>query len=118
MISSTNLIGIYLTIELLNFCVYILIIAKKNSVKTVEASMRYYTYSSYASAIFLLGMSLTYGLFGTVDLTVLHMLTMYQQPQINIIGSTILEGQLLYYVACLALVLPIIFKLGLVPLHF
>jgi NADH-quinone oxidoreductase subunit N len=118
LITSTNLIFIYLSLELLNFCIYLLIAAKKNSIKAIEASLRYFTYSSYASAVFLLGLSLIYGLFGTVDILQLHILTELLGNNFQITENYVIQGKFLYNLALFCLILPLTFKLGLVPLHF
>lgn len=117
-ISSSNLVFIYLALEFMNFCVYLLISAKKTSIKAIEASLRYFTYSSYASAVFLLGISLIYGLFGTVDIVQLHSLTSVVDVNFHTGGTYLIENKLLYNLALFCMVLPLMFKFGLIPQQF
>ncbi|MEM8966521.1 MAG: NADH-quinone oxidoreductase subunit N, partial [Bacteroidota bacterium] len=68
MVSTTHLLTIYLAIELVSLSSYIL--ANFNfDRKSAEASMKYVLYGSAASGLMLYGMSLLYGLTGTLLLT-------------------------------------------------
>lgn len=68
MVSTTHLLTIYLAIELVSLSSYIL--ANFNfDRKSAEASLKYVLYGSAASGLMLYGMSLLYGLTGTLLLT-------------------------------------------------
>ena len=68
MASSTNLLTIYLGIELVSMVSYVLAGFKKADRKAAEASLKYVIYGSVASGIMLFGMSYLYGLLGTADI--------------------------------------------------
>lgn len=68
MVSTTHLLTIYLAIELVSLSSYLL--ANFNfDRKSAEASLKYVLYGSAASGLMLYGMSLLYGLTGTLLLT-------------------------------------------------
>ena len=67
MVSSTNLLMIYLSIELVSISSYILI-AFGAGKKSKEAALKYLLFGAISSAIMLYGMSWIYGFSGTLDL--------------------------------------------------
>lgn len=112
LISSNNLIYCYLNLELLNFCLYLLIGAQVSSSLANEASQRYFLYSSYASALFLLGIALLYGIFGSLNLSVLEQL---------LSASLALPAPPHYMLLHLSLIFiygGLLFKLAIFPFHF
>jgi NADH-quinone oxidoreductase subunit N len=60
LISSCNLITIYLSIELQGLCFYILASFKTQSNYSTEAAIKYFIQGAVASGIFLLGSSIIY----------------------------------------------------------
>ncbi|GAB3764483.1 NADH-quinone oxidoreductase subunit N [Spirosoma pomorum] len=68
MTMSVNLLSIYLSIELVSICSYLLT-ALTTTRKASEGGMKYLLFGSISSAIMLYGMSLLYGMTGTLDLT-------------------------------------------------
>jgi len=67
MASATNLLTIYLSIELVSMVSYVLAGFRKSDRKAAEASLKYVLYGSVASGVMLFGMSYLYGLLGTAD---------------------------------------------------
>jgi NADH-quinone oxidoreductase subunit N len=67
MASATNLLTIYLSIELVSMVSYVLSGFKKGDRKAAEASLKYVIYGSVASGVMLFGMSYLYGLLGSAD---------------------------------------------------
>ncbi|WP_338871374.1 NADH-quinone oxidoreductase subunit N [Spirosoma sp. SC4-14] len=65
---SVNLLSIYLSIELVSICSYLLT-ALTTTRKASEGGIKYLLFGSVSSAIMLYGMSLLYGITGTLDLT-------------------------------------------------
>lgn len=107
LISAHNLLTIYLGLELLSLSMYALVAFQRDSIHASEAAMKYFVLGALASGMLLYGMSLLYGITGSLDIT---------QVRQNI--STLGEGQSI--VLGLGLVLVIIgmaFKLGAVPFH-
>ncbi|AQG82514.1 NADH-quinone oxidoreductase subunit N [Spirosoma montaniterrae] len=65
---SVNLLSIYLSVELVSICSYLLT-ALTASRKASEGGIKYLLFGAVSSAIMLYGMSLLYGMTGTLDLT-------------------------------------------------
>lgn len=65
---SVNLLSIYLSIELVSICSYLLT-ALTAERKASEGGLKYLLFGAVSSAIMLYGMSLLYGITGTLDLT-------------------------------------------------
>ena len=68
MSSASDLILIYISIELLSLSSYVLAGFVKNTVRSSEASLKYVIYGGVSSGIMLFGISLIYGLTGTTNL--------------------------------------------------
>ncbi len=68
MASGSNLITIYLGIELMALPIYVLVGFLKNDTRSNEGAMKYVILGGFASGLLLYGMSLIYGLTGTTDL--------------------------------------------------
>src|SRR3990167_4979672 len=65
MAASRELMTAYLSLELLSFSLYILVSYQKFDAKSNEAGLKYLLLGAFASAMFLYGMSLIYGIAGT-----------------------------------------------------
>lgn len=112
MISGQNLLTIYMGLELLSLCVYALVALDRDNPKATEAAMKYFVLGALASGMLLYGMSMIYGVTGSLDLTTIA--TGLQQTQaINpeFIHNPVLILGLVFIVAGLA------FKFGAVPFH-
>lgn len=68
MASGIHLASIYVGLELMSLSSYILAGYFKNEQKSTEAAMKYFILGSVSSAILLYGISLIYGVTGTLDL--------------------------------------------------
>jgi NADH-quinone oxidoreductase subunit N len=68
MVSGTHLISIYVGLELLSLSSYILAGYFKNEQKSTEAAMKYFVLGAVSSAILLYGITLIYGVCGTLNL--------------------------------------------------
>jgi len=68
MAMSVNMLSIYLSIELVSICSYLLT-ALTTDRKASEGGIKYLLFGAVSSAIMLYGMSLLYGMTGTLDLT-------------------------------------------------
>jgi NADH-quinone oxidoreductase subunit N len=68
MASGTDLISIFLGIELMAMPVYILSGFMRGSLKSNEAALKYFLLGSFSSAILLYGIALMYGITGTTSL--------------------------------------------------
>jgi NADH-quinone oxidoreductase subunit N len=68
MASATDLLMIYLSIEMVSLGSYVLAGFRKGDRKAAEASLKYVIYGGVASGVMLFGMSLLYGLLGGTDI--------------------------------------------------
>ena len=68
MISGSNLLTLYLGLELLALPTYALVAMKRDSEISSEAAMKYFILGALASGFLLYGMSMLYGATGSLDL--------------------------------------------------
>ncbi len=106
MVSGANLLSIYLGLELLALSQYALVAFNRDSLVATEAGLKYFVLGALASGLLLYGMSLLYGLTGTLELR--HIAA----ALVNVTSSNlILVFALVFIVAGIA------FKLGAAPFH-
>ena len=105
MISSGNMLAIYLGLELMSLAIYALVAMRRDHEQSTEAAMKYFVLGSLASGFLLYGMSMVYGATGSLDLV-----TIGSQVQSGDMAMALVFG-LVFIVAGLA------FKLGVVPFH-
>jgi NADH-quinone oxidoreductase subunit N len=67
MVSATNLLTLYVGLELNSLSAYVLAAFLKPDERSAEAGLKYFVLGALASGILLFGMSLTYGFTGTTD---------------------------------------------------
>ncbi|MBV2156837.1 NADH-quinone oxidoreductase subunit NuoN [Achromobacter denitrificans] len=106
MISSGNLISIYLGLELMSLALYALIALRRDNVVATEAAMKYFVLGALASGFLLYGMSMVYGATGHLDLAEIA----------KVIASGKAEKLALVF-GIVFLVSGLAFKLGAVPFH-
>lgn len=108
MTSFSNLIILFLGIEILSISLYVLAGGKKASYRSNEASFKYYMLGSFATTIFLFGIALVYGASATFYL-----------PEIRAYVAQF-NGQLppMLLVGLLFIVIGIAFKVAAAPFHF
>lgn len=73
-VSSYDLISMYLAIEMQSLSLYVLAAFKKNSAFSTEAGLKYFILGAFASGLLLFGISIIYGFAGTTNFEDLHML--------------------------------------------
>lgn len=108
MTSFSNLIMLFLGIEILSIPLYILAGGKKSSYRSNEASFKYFMMGSFATAFFLFGVALVYGASATFYL-----------PEIKLYIATF-NGHLppMLLVGLLFILIGIAFKVAVAPFHF
>jgi len=105
LISGHNLLTIYLGLEMMALAQYGMIAFRRNNVQAAEAAMKYFVLGAIASGMLLYGMSVLYGMSGTLNIAELS-------SSISSQGSTLpLLFGMVFVVAGTA------FKLGAVPFH-
>jgi len=106
LISSYDLLSIYLSIEFLSLIFYVLASWKKNSYFSAEAGLKYFILGSVASILFLFGSSLIYFALGTTNLGSLALLT-----------DNLTTTSPFIYLGLVFSVSALLFKLGAAPYH-
>lgn len=106
MISSGNLISIYLGLELMSLALYALIALRRDNVVATEAAMKYFVLGALASGFLLYGMSMVYGATGHLDLAEVA----------KVVAAGKAEKMALVF-GIVFLVSGLAFKLGAVPFH-
>ena len=106
MASSLSLLMIFISLETMALCIYILVGFLKDNRKSNEAAMKYFVLGAFSSAIFVYGASLVYGSTGSVQLA---KIAEAARPGAEGIELTIL-GMILLTVA-------LGFKMAAVPFH-
>lgn len=112
MISGQNMLTIYMGLELMSLCVYALVALDRDNPKATEAAMKYFVLGALASGMLLYGMSMIYGVTGSLDLTtILTRLSETHAHNPEFIQNPVLILGLVFIVSGLA------FKFGAVPFH-
>jgi len=65
MISAANMIGLYMSLELQSFSIYILAAIHRDDLKSSEAGLKYFVLGCLASGLLVYGISLVYGYTGS-----------------------------------------------------
>ncbi len=105
--SASDLILIYLSIELLSLSSYILAGFLKTVDRSSEASLKYVIYGGVASGIMLFGISILYGLTGTTNLY-----------EMNSLLQNVQVGGFTFIFAGVMVLGGIGFKVSIAPFHF
>jgi proton-translocating NADH-quinone oxidoreductase chain N len=109
LVSSGNLISMYLSIELQSFCLYIVAALNRGSEFSTEAGLKYFILGAFSSGLLLFGSSLIYGFTGTTDLEQLQQFMFFTH---NSIFSN--HG---INLAIVFICVGLFFKLSAVPFH-
>src|ERR1700733_11836423 len=106
LVSTQNLLLIFLSLELLSLSLYILTAFDKHSARSAEAALKYFVFGGISAAFLLFGASLLYGLSNSTNLA-------------NIASS--LHGPTLDPLLIVAMVMTVVglgFKVAAAPFHF
>jgi NADH-quinone oxidoreductase subunit N len=104
LISANSLLTVYLGVELLALSVYAMVAFDRDSGISAEAAMKYFVLGAIASGALLYGMSLIYGLTGTLELGEIAVRLSSPSSLGVIMGLAFI-------------VVAVAFKLGVVPFH-
>ncbi|MEQ8659680.1 MAG: NADH-quinone oxidoreductase subunit NuoN, partial [Gammaproteobacteria bacterium] len=105
LISAHSLLTVYLGLELLSLSLYAMVAMTRDSVAASEAAMKYFVLGALASGMLLYGMSMLYGVSGTLDLAALA----------GAAGDD--SRHLLFTFGLVFVLIGIAFKLGVAPFH-
>jgi len=104
LVSANSLLTVYLGVELLALSVYAMVAFDRDSGISAEAAMKYFVLGAIASGALLYGMSLIYGLTGTLDLGELAV-RLSTPTSLGVVMGVVF------------IVVAVAFKLGAVPFH-
>jgi NADH-quinone oxidoreductase subunit N len=104
LVSANSLVTVYLGVELLALSVYAMVAFDRDSGVSAESAMKYFVLGAIASGMLLYGMSLIYGLTGTLDLSQIAVRLHAPLTPGVVLGLTFI-------------VVAVAFKLGAVPFH-
>jgi NADH-ubiquinone oxidoreductase chain 2 len=109
LVSSSNLITLYLSLELQSFGVYILTSLYRHSELAISAGLKYFLLGSLASCIILLGCGLIYTFTGLTNLeSIYSMISVFDNSNNILLGFSL--GLILIFIGLL-------FKIAAAPLH-
>jgi NADH-quinone oxidoreductase subunit N len=105
MVAATNLMTLYLGLELQSLALYVIASFARDSLRSSEAGLKYFVLGSLASGLLLYGISLTYGFSGSMDFGHVMQALLSGKPSVGlIIGMVfVLSG--------------LVFKASAVPFH-
>jgi NADH-quinone oxidoreductase subunit N len=107
MFSFTNLVMLFIGIEILSIPLYVLAGSRRDDLASNEAALKYFLMGAFATGILLFGMTLVYGSTGTFDTSA--------------IGAAVQRGVAspgMLKMGILLLVVGLSFKVSAVPFHF
>ena len=104
---ASHLLFMYISIELVSICSYLLTAYVKKDRAAAEASVKYILFGAFSSAIMLYGISLIYGLTGSLDLT-----------DAGFVAQLALHPSGVQITALSLILVGLLFKLGAVPFQF
>jgi NADH-quinone oxidoreductase subunit N len=105
MTSGSNLISIYVALELMALSSYILAGYFKAEIKSTEAALKYFVLGAFSSGVLLYGLSLVYGMSGKMGLT--DLAALYAGK----------EGSPVVVLGILLVLAGLLFKIAAVPFH-
>ena len=103
LVSANSLLTVYLGVELLSLSLYALVAFDRDSGVGAEAAIKYFVLGAIASGALLYGMSMLYGLTGTLQL-----------DRIATVGAAHGAG---FVIAVAFIIVAVAFKFGAVPFH-
>ncbi|MBF0248233.1 MAG: NADH-quinone oxidoreductase subunit NuoN [Alphaproteobacteria bacterium] len=107
MVSASNLLSLYMGLELQSLSLYVLAAFQRDDVRSTESGLKYFVLGAMASAFLLYGSSLVYGFTGTTDFATIAATIKAQDHHF----PTGLAVGLVFVMAGLA------FKVSAVPFH-
>ena len=106
MVSYTNLVMLFIGVEILSVSMYVLAGSSKNDISSSESAFKYFLMGAFASGFLLFGIALMYGMSGSFDLLQIR----------SVIAKGGNESMLL--VGVIMLLIGLGFKISAAPFHF
>jgi NADH-quinone oxidoreductase subunit N len=112
LISSNDLLALYLAIELQSLCLYVLAALKRTSEYSVEAGLKYFVLGAFSSGFLLFGCALIYAYAGTTNF---EKLMLINSSGMLLESNNYVIAGLITGIAFITIAL--LFKLAAVPFH-
>lgn len=106
LISANNLMTVFIGLELMSLPLYLMVALSQEQKYAKEAAMKYFVLGSFASAIFLFGVSFIYGTAQTITITDLMQIT-----------AQGVQSNKLFLFGLLFVIIGLCFKVSIVPFH-
>lgn len=116
MVSSGNLLTLYMGLELTSLPLYVLAAFQRDSLRSTESGLKYFVLGSLASGMMLFGISLVYGFSGTLDFATLGDALSYQ-ASLSAANETPMQIATGLVVGLLLIITGLCFKVSAVPFH-
>lgn len=119
LIGVNDFLCLFMCIELQGLSFYVLACFRKKSDFSIEAGVKYFITGAIASCMMLFGISLIYGITGTLNFVELKQIVLSLTA--NKLAGVTLENSATYislHLGILFLMAALFFKLGVAPLHF
>jgi len=108
MVSYHNLSMLFIGIEIMSICLYILAGIKKKDFASNEAALKYFLMGAFSTGILLFGITLVYGASGSFDLDLIKQYILNDPAGVSP----------LLYTGITLLIIALAFKVGAAPFHF
>src|ERR1700735_2541179 len=107
LLSAGNLITLYLGLELMSLCLYAMVAFDRDSGIAAESAIKYFVLGSLASGTLLYGMSIVYGVTGSLELA----------ESATVVRNAAIGGNIGLMFGIAFLIVGVGFKFGAVPFH-
>lgn len=108
MVSYTNMSMLFIGVEIMSVCLYILAGIRKSNFASNEASLKYFLMGAFSTGFLLFGITLIYGATGSFDLEVINQ---YLIANVHSVSP-------MFYPGVILLMVGLSFKIGAAPFHF
>ncbi|WAC41587.1 NADH-quinone oxidoreductase subunit N [Pedobacter sp. SL55] len=108
MVSYKNLSMLFVGLEIMSVCLYILAGIRKLNFASNEASLKYFLMGAFSTGFLLFGIALVYGATGSFDIDVI---------QTNLVNN-VTHVSPLFYPGIILMMVGLCFKVGAAPFHF
>jgi NADH-quinone oxidoreductase subunit N len=108
MVSYKNMAMLFIGIEIMSVCLYILAGIRKGNFASNEASLKYFLMGAFSTGFLLFGITLVYGATGSFDLDVINRYLIENYKSVSP----------LFYPGLILMFIGLSFKVGAAPFHF
>ncbi len=107
LVTAYDLMSVFLGLELMSLAIYIIVGFRRRDLLANEAAMKYFLLGAFAVAFFLYGMSILYGLLGTLN---------FKGMVLEVVSRELVRSPVFLFAVALVLV-GFVFKVSAVPFH-